>query len=427
MNSPVASPRRRAATAEEISALRVTEVELFSVAGHDGYLREVNSAFAQLLGRQPDVVHGSSLLELVHPEDLPAVVAAVSALEGGAAEVQVENRFARADGSWFHLHWVARPIEGTELWWAAGRDTSEVHRLLLERSHLQTRLELSIGQATAAMWELSIGTGQLTWEPHAAELFAAADEPPADVTAFGALVDPRDRDAVASGFANLATCGSVEVAARIGADLTTRHLSLRGKVLDRDRRGRAVRAVGLVLDVTTEKAMEEQMLRMIMSDGLTGVPNRRAFDQALRTQWRRCIREAVPVSVAMVDIDNFKLFNDTFGHLVGDEVLCSVARTLANALREEHDLLARFGGEEFAIVLAGADRDAAHSTATRLVEAVRCVTLRQAPDWRLSVSIGTCSWQPGEAVMKSGDALGRADRALYAAKQAGKDRAATAG
>lgn len=427
MSSPVAVPPRRAATADEFSALRVTEVELFSVAGHDGYLREVNSAFAQLLGRQPEAVHGSSLLEFVHPEDLPDVVGAICALDSGAAEVQVENRFARADGSWFHLDWIARPIEGTELWWAAGRDTSEIHRLILERSHLQTRLELSLGQATAAMWEWSVGTGRLTWEQQAAELFAGASEPPADVAAFVALVDARDHDAVASGFAELATNGSVDVAARIGSDGVLRHLSVRGKVLDRDRRGRAVRAVGLVLDVTTEKAMEEQMLRMIMSDGLTGVPNRRAFDQALRTQWRRCIREGLPVSVAMIDIDNFKLFNDTFGHLVGDEVLCSVARALSNALREEGDLLARFGGEEFAIVLPGAGPDAARDAADRLLQAVRSVTLRQAPDWKLSVSIGTAGWQPGDPVVKSGDALARADRALYAAKQAGKDRAAAAG
>jgi diguanylate cyclase (GGDEF)-like protein/PAS domain S-box-containing protein len=415
---------KRVATPEEISALRVTEVELFSLAGHDGYLREVNSAFAQLLGLAPSAVNGRSLLEFVHPDDLAAVVAALAALEGGAGEVQVENRFAQSDSGWFHLQWVARPVPDTDLWWAAGRNTTEFHRLVDERSRLQTRIELFIGHATAAMWDWDITTGLLSWEAQAADVLGVAgSHVPSSVEDLVALVDAADRADLTSGFSQLISTGVTEATVRVGAETALRHLSLRGKILDRDRRGRPTRAVGLVLDVTTEKAMEEQMLRMIMSDALTGVANRRAFDQALRAQWRRCIRDDEPISVAMIDIDDFKRFNDTFGHLVGDEVLCAVARALANALREDGSVLARFGGEEFAVVLPGTDHDAALATAWRLVEAVRAVTLRQAADWNLSVSVGTASWHPGDEPIKSGDALAHADRALYAAKTAGKNRA----
>jgi PAS domain S-box-containing protein len=166
----------RVATPEELSALRVTEVELFSLVGHDGYLREVNVAFAQLLGLEPAAVNGRSLLELVHPDDLSGVVAALSALAGGAAEVEVETRFIQHDGGWFYLQWVARPIAGTDLWWAAGRDTTEFHRLLAERSNLRTRLDLVIGQATAAMWDWDIARGLLTWEAQAAEVLGVPDQ-----------------------------------------------------------------------------------------------------------------------------------------------------------------------------------------------------------------------------------------------------------
>ncbi len=414
----------RVATPAELCELRVTEVELFSLAGHDGFLREVNTAFAGLLGLEPAAVNGRSLLELVHPDDIVAVVSALSALEGGSAEVQVESRFAQSDGGWFYLQWLARPVPGTDLWWAAGRDTTEFHRLVAERSRLQTRYELVIGKATAAMWELDIVGGALTWESQAAEVLGVeAGAVPATVEGLEGVVDPADQAAVTSGFAHLVATGATEVALRVGAEPGLRYLSLRGRVLDRDRRGRPVRAIGLLLDVTTEKAMEEHMLRMIMSDALTGVPNRRAFDQSLRSLWRRCTRESEPISVAMIDIDNFKSFNDTFGHLVGDEVLCAVARALSNELRADGDVLARFGGEEFAAVLPGADRDAAIAAAQRLVEAVRAVTMRQAADWSLSVSVGTASWHPGDDPVKSGDALALADRALYAAKRAGKDRA----
>ena len=416
----------RIATPEEISALRVTEVELFSVAGHDGHLRETNVGFARLLGMEPAAVNGRSLLELVHPDDLASVVAGLSALEGGAGEVQVENRFAQSDGGWFHLQWVARPIPGTDLWWAAGRDTTEFHRLLAERSNLQTRLDLVIGQATAAMWDWDIARDLLTWESQATEVLSlAVTAVPASVAELAAAVEPADRLGLETAFAQLLSAGETDIGVRVNAEGAVRYLSLRGKVLDRDRRGRAVRAVGLVLDVTTEKAMEEQMLRMVMSDPLTGVPNRRAFDQALRSQWRQCVREGEPISVLMIDIDNFKNFNDTFGHLVGDVVLCAVARALSNAVRQERDTLARFGGEEFAVVLPGTARDDALATANRLVAAVRAVTVRQAADWPLSVSIGTAGWHPGEDKTKPADALAHADEALYTAKRTGKDRAAS--
>jgi diguanylate cyclase (GGDEF)-like protein len=178
-----------------------------------------------------------------------------------------------------------------------------------------------------------------------------------------------------------------------------------------------------VVDVTAEKAMEEQLLRMVMSDALTGVQNRRAFDQTLRGEWRRCTRAAEPLTVMMIDIDDFKRFNDTFGHLVGDEALCAVARAVSGSLQRAGDVLARFGGEEFALVLPGISHDGAAVVAQRLLEAVRAVTVRQAAGWQLSVSVGSATWTAGHPAAKALELLGQADEALYAAKHAGKDQA----
>ena len=406
------------------TATRATEVELFSLAGHDGHLREVNEAFARLLGLPLSEVNGRSLLELVHPDDLTQIVAGLAALEGGAAEVVLENRFLQHGGTTVYLHWVARPVPGTDLWWAAGRDTTEFHRLLAQRLDLRARLDLAIGSAAAALWELDVRSGGFIWEQQAAEVLGVAAGPlPADAAALAAVAHPDDAGAVASALQQLGDVGVCEVGLRVGQGAGQRHLSLRGRVLDRDLRGRALRAVGLVLDVTAEKAMEEQMLRMVMSDALTGVPNRRAFDQALRGEWRRCTRALDPLSMIMVDIDDFKRFNDTFGHLVGDAALIAVARALAASLHREGDLLARFGGEEFAVVLPGVDETGALLVAEALVEAVRAVTVRQAGGWRLTVSVGAASWTPGSARGTSMELVDRADRALYAAKAAGKDRA----
>lgn len=403
---------------------RAAEVDLFSLAGDDGIMRGVNEPFARLLGLTQVEINGRSLLELVHPEDTTAIVAGLAALHDGAAEVPLDNRFMLPDGSAVHLQWVARPLPGTDLWWATGRDTTEFHRLLAQVLELRARLDLATGQGGAAMWDLDIRQGQFTWEPQAAAVLGvAAAALPATATELAELVHADDAAPLLAALKELAEATAFEVGVRVGQDAGTRYLSLRGKVLDSDRRGRPLRAVGMALDVTAEKAMQEQMLRLVMSDSLTGVPNRRAFDQKLRTESRRCSRGLEPFSVVMIDIDNFKGFNDTFGHLVGDEALVAVARALSASVKRAGDALARFGGEEFAVVLPGIDDPGALVVAERLVEAVRTVNVRQAVGWSLSVSVGTATWHPGEAKIKPAELLTRADQALYAAKAAGKDRA----
>ena len=418
------SPHLSATARNGLSVPRETEVELFSLGGHDGYLREVNEAFATLLGRRTDEVNGRSLLEFVHPDDLVQIVGGIAALERGEPEVMMENRFLQADRRAVHLQWVARPVPGTDTWWAAGRNTTEFHLLLAQRLDLRASLDLALGQSIAALWDLDVKTGVFTWEPQAVELLGvAADALPITAQDLAGTVNPEDSAGLLEAVQALTASGVAEVGVRVGQDAALRYLSLRGKVLTRDRRGRPLRAVGLVLDVTAEKAMEEQMLRMVMSDALTGVPNRRAFDQALRTQWRRCTRALEPLSVLMIDIDNFKGFNDTFGHPAGDAALIAVARALSNCLHRAGDVLARYGGEEFAVVMPGVDALAALNVADRLVQTVRGVTVRQAAGWNATVSVGAATWFPGSAAAKSSELLALADTALYAAKAAGKDRA----
>ena len=403
---------------------RDTEVELFSLGGNDGFLREVNEAFATLLGRRTDEVNGRSLLEFVHPDDLVQIVAGIAALERGEPEVLMENRFLQGDGQAVHLQWVARPVPGTDTWWAAGRNTTEFHLLLAQRLDLRASLDLALGQTIAALWDLDVKRGTFTWEPQAADLLGiAAGELPTTAADLAGVVDPQDSAGLLEAVHELTASGAAEVGVRVGQDPGRRYLSLRGKVLTRDRRGRPMRAVGLLLDVTAEKAMEEQMLRMVMSDALTGVPNRRAFDQALRSEWRRCTRAVEPLSVVMIDVDNFKRFNDTFGHPVGDAALIAVARALSNCLHRAGDVLARYGGEEFAVVMPGVDADGASVVANRLVEAVRSVVVRQAAGWKISVSVGAATWLPGAEMTKSSELVALADAALYSAKAAGKDRA----
>jgi diguanylate cyclase (GGDEF)-like protein/PAS domain S-box-containing protein len=404
-----------------------SEVELFSLAGHDGYLREVNEAFAHLLGLRHEDIDGRSLLELVHPDDVPQIVAGLAALEAGAQEVLLENRFMRHDASAVYLEWVARPVPGSDLWWAAGRDVTKFHDAAAQTVDLRARFDLAVGSVAACMWEFDVRSQQLTWETEAVHVFGVEGRQlPDTFNELADLVDPDDQAAVATMAAALRNhAGTTDIGFRVGEGPMMKHLSMRGKVITHDRRNRAQRAVGILIDVTAEKAMEEQMLRMVMSDALTGIPNRRAFDQALRNEVRRCSRNALPVSVLMIDVDNFKRFNDTFGHLVGDDALCAVARSLQSGISRAGDMLARFGGEEFSVVLPDTNDAGAAVIADCLIRAVRTATVRQAPNWPISVSIGIATWKPGDDQVRPVDLMTRADLALYAAKAAGKDQAAS--
>jgi diguanylate cyclase (GGDEF)-like protein len=160
--------------------------------------------------------------------------------------------------------------------------------------------------------------------------------------------------------------------------------------------------------------------RVSLLDELTGIPNRRAFDQALDERTKEAAREQRALSVLMIDIDHFKTFNDTLGHLEGDVALRSVARLLAGALRRPADFIARYGGEEFVVILPGTDEDGAQVVARRMNRAVYDAQLEHSNgiDSRVTVSIGVATRAPDHVQ----GVVMHADRALYSAKHAGRNR-----
>lgn len=170
----------------------------------------------------------------------------------------------------------------------------------------------------------------------------------------------------------------------------------------------------------------EAMRQLATHDQLTGLLNRREFDRALAEETERARRFTHPFGLVMVDIDRFKVINDTYGHPVGDAVLREVARRLAEDVRRV-DRLARFGGEEFALLMMEADSAATLEAAQRACAAVRRspIVVRDGLELAVTISAGAAS-SPVDAA--SGENLvAAADRALYAAKTAGRDRAFAAG
>ena len=168
----------------------------------------------------------------------------------------------------------------------------------------------------------------------------------------------------------------------------------------------------------------QRLAETAMQDGLTGIHNRRRFDDHLQRAWAQAIRERRPLALLLADIDHFKAYNDRYGHQAGDEAMKAVAGTLARFARRPLDLAARYGGEEFAIILFDAKRDHAERVAGEILEAVSGIGIvhqDSAAAPVLTVSIGIGCVLP--AARRSWTGLVQlADQALYAAKDGGRNR-----
>ena len=198
----------------------------------------------------------------------------------------------------------------------------------------------------------------------------------------------------------------------------------------RNAAGEVESLIGFMFDISERKAVEHEMQRLnhelehlSFTDGLTGISNRRMFDKRLESEWVEARDTGKPVSLIVLDIDHFKRFNDIHGHIAGDDCLKQVARALLNVVRRADDVVARFGGEEFIILLPETDQAMAHELATSCSDAI--VQLRiphggsdVSPYVTASFGVGTArSTEPMSHEMF----VREVDRVLYRAKAAGRN------
>ncbi|RCV86818.1 sensor domain-containing diguanylate cyclase [Billgrantia montanilacus] len=199
----------------------------------------------------------------------------------------------------------------------------------------------------------------------------------------------------------------------------------------RNDKGEVEALVGFMFDISERKKNEEKLLRLqreleelSYQDGLTGVANRRLLDSVLEVEWASAQRSGQPLSFIMLDIDFFKQYNDRYGHLAGDDCLRRVTQILDSASLRPRDVLGRFGGEEFALVLPETDREAALLVAERSRALINDAAIsHQASETahHITVSMGVATASPAEGGNPAW-LVEKADQLLYLAKQNGRDQ-----
>lgn len=177
-------------------------------------------------------------------------------------------------------------------------------------------------------------------------------------------------------------------------------------------------------NITERKLAEDKVLNLSRIDGLTNIPNRRYFDEFLDNEWKRCHRLCKPITLAIIDLDYFKLLNDTYGHQIGDECLKLVGRTLTEFVNRPSDLCARYGGEEFAIVYGDTNLDQAKILISKLLNEIRSLNIpnENSPTLpTLTASIGLATMYPNKE-NNEGELIRKSDELLYLAKENGRNK-----
>ena len=217
----------------------------------------------------------------------------------------------------------------------------------------------------------------------------------------------------------------------IKKDQTPLWISINARCVNNSATGEASRFVLSMRDITGRTALEEKLSALALTDSLTGLWNRRAFDQALRREWKRTLREESQLSLLLLDLDHFKTLNDQYGHALGDKCLVAVASAITETVRAS-DFICRWGGDEIAIILPATDHAGTLKAADKVRSAVEALRFRaedHAGEWvsvTASVGMATAVKEADERMAIPQSLLRAADRALYRAKQDGRNRVAVA-
>lgn len=403
-------------------------LEMLCIAGTNGYFKRVNASFHRILGWTPEEITAKPFVNFIHPDDVESTLKEVEKLGTGIPTISFKNRLLCTDGSYRYLQWTAFPEETTGLLFAIAHDITEYQhfQLVIDTSPVA----LIMVDRTGSIRLVNQETERLFGYPRdlligkAIEMLVPANKNSQHQRERAAFFqNPGTRSMGVGRQIQAVRRNSTQFPAEIG--------------LNPIHNGDATLVVCAVVDLSLQKQVEERMTylaeeleiankrleQLAITDQLTNLFNRRAFDDQVDKQFKLMSRLGHPISLLMIDIDHFKQVNDKFGHAVGDDVLKIIAKKLSNLMRVT-DMITRYGGEEFAVILPNTSKEGALIIAEKV--RVACQT-QDFKHWKTTISVGVSTMIPDKLESNKNDnqitqLISNADQALYSSKENGRNR-----
>jgi diguanylate cyclase (GGDEF)-like protein/PAS domain S-box-containing protein len=423
-----------ASSERQLRLLADNSTDMILLVREDGRRLYASPACRALLGFEPEEMLQISSKDAIHPED--AVLQDRRRWREGDSPVAT-YRMRRKDGGYVWVESVARAVAAQP-----GQPLQRVvvvrdidQRLAAERriKESETRYRLLAEHSTDMVFQLDRQLVRRYVSPACREILGYEPEELVGAQPL-AMVHPDDVERLGA-ICQFVLRGVTERAAIV---YRMRHRDGRWIWVEaqlrtlNDPEGGAASGmmIGALRDISQRKAAEDQLEEanrrleaLAGQDGLTGLANRRIFDDALAREHRRAVRDRTRLAMIMIDVDRFKPFNDRYGHPAGDQALRRVSRAIEGMLRRPGDVAARYGGEEFAVLLPGADESGAAIIADRIRRAVLALAIEhdESPAGVVTVSAGVASVAPGAFDASLATLVADADRALYRAKANGRN------
>jgi diguanylate cyclase (GGDEF)-like protein/PAS domain S-box-containing protein len=401
-----------------------------ALVGVDGAFLRVNRALSELVGYESDELLDLTFQNITHPDDLEADLQLVrEVLEGKRRTYRMEKRYVRADGAecWVLLSVsLVRDDAGEPLYFVSQiEDITERRRAEDALLEAEDRFRSAFEAAPIGMAMNSVDGSFLRVNRAMCEITGYSREQ-LEATTYRSITHPDDLARNERGYQEIIAGQASHYRTEkryIHSDGHVVPVDLSATVV-RDGEGEPVHVLTQVQDITERKRFEGQLQYLADHDSLTGLFNRRRFEDELTRELASAERYDSKVAVLAIDLDDFKYINDSLGHSIGDELITRVGHAVRARLRRT-DVLARLGGDEFAVILPRIDHDGAMEVAEGLLEAVGevdLVGLGGRGGGSVSASIGIAMFHAASK-LTSEELLVEADIAMYDAKEAGRARA----
>lgn len=390
---------------EELERFFNINLDLLCIADLEGNFIKVNSAWEKILGYSAAELEKRKFLDFVHPEDMEATLDTISKLGNNEQVLYFVNRYLCTDGSYRYIEWCSQPYNG--LIYAAARDITD-RKLTEEALRIsEERLDIAMKATRAGLWDWDMKKDNIYYSSVWKNMLGyKEDEVKNNFDGWKSLWHPEDKERIEQAISDYISgkTDEYEIAYRMHNKKGEWRWMLTRGDLQKDASGEPSRWIGTNIDISRIKAAEAEIRYLSFHDQLTGLYNRRFYEEELT---RLDTLRNLPLSLIMADVNGLKLANDAFGHLLGDQILKKTAEIIKNECRSD-EIVSRIGGDEFLIILPRTDAYGAEILSKRIKESIKGTKVDLL---ELSVSLGRATkTHPAEKIE---DLFNKAEDKMY--------------